>query len=79
MARYSVDVLSFDDLIVGDEWESQGRTVTETDVVLFAGLSGDYNPLHCNHEISKSGTVWTPRCPRDFGPCHRNRLEQPCA
>ncbi len=60
MARYSVDVLSFHDLIVGDEWESQGRTVTETDVVLFAGLSGDYNPLHCNHEISKSGPFGRP-------------------
>ncbi len=60
MARYSVDVLSFDDLAVGDEWESPGRTVTETDVVLFAGLSGDYNPLHSNHELSKSGPFGRP-------------------
>ena len=35
---------AFDDLVVGDEWESPGRTVTETDVVLFAGLSGDLQP-----------------------------------
>ena len=60
MARYSADVLSFHDLTVGHEWESPGRTVTETDVVLFAGLSGDYNPLHCNHEISKSGPFGRP-------------------
>ncbi len=60
MAHYSVDVLSFHDLIVGDEWESHGRTVTETDVVLFAGLSGDYNPHHCNHEISKNGPFGRP-------------------
>ena len=44
MTRYSLDVLCFDDLVVGDEWESPGRTVTETDVVLFAGLSGGLQP-----------------------------------
>ena len=26
--------------------ETQGRTVTETDIVQFAGLSGDFNPMH---------------------------------
>jgi acyl dehydratase len=26
-----------------------GRTVTEADVVAFAGLSGDFNPLHVDH------------------------------
>ena len=60
MTRHSLDVLSFDDLVVGDEWESPGRTVTETDVVLFAGLSGDYNPLHSNHDLSKSGPFGRP-------------------
>ena len=60
MTRYSLDVLCFDDLIVGDEWESPGRTVTETDVVLFAGLSGDFNPLHSNHDLSKSGPFGRP-------------------
>lgn len=29
-------------------WVTPGRTITETDVVWFAGLSGDYNPLHTN-------------------------------
>lgn len=36
----------FSDFQVGHRYVSGGRTVTETDVVLFAGLSGDYNPLH---------------------------------
>src|SRR6267142_4862659 len=36
----------FDDIQVGEEYESPGRTVTETDIVIFAGLSGDYNILH---------------------------------
>ncbi len=46
--------LYFDDITVGQEWESQGRTVTETDIVNFAGLSGDFNPIHVDHEFAKS-------------------------
>ncbi len=38
--------LNFEQFGVGDEFVSQSRTVTETDVVAFAGLSGDFNPLH---------------------------------
>ena len=30
------------------------RTVTEADVVLFAGVSGDVNPLHLDHEFAKA-------------------------
>ncbi|MEC5425625.1 MaoC family dehydratase [Virgibacillus sp. C22-A2] len=29
------------------------RTVTETDFILFAGLSGDYNPVHVDYEYAK--------------------------
>lgn len=49
MTRHAWFVHSFDDLVVGDEWESPRRTVTEADVVHFAGLSGDFNPLHVDH------------------------------
>jgi acyl dehydratase len=38
--------LFFDDLSVGDSWTSGRRTVTEADIVQFAGVSGDFNPLH---------------------------------
>lgn len=31
------------------------RTVTETDIVMFAGISGDYNPVHVDKEYA-SGT-----------------------
>src|SRR5215470_1185768 len=44
----------FDDLNVGDEFTSPGRTVTEADIVIFAGLSGDYNVLHTDAELMKS-------------------------
>ena len=46
--------LYFDDVEVGQEWETQGRTVTETDIVNFAGLSGDFNPIHVDHEFAES-------------------------
>ncbi len=29
------------------------RTMTEADIVLFAGISGDFNPLHLNREFSE--------------------------
>jgi acyl dehydratase len=38
--------LLFSQFEVGQVFESGGRTVTEADVVAFAGLSGDFNPLH---------------------------------
>src|SRR2546426_4567806 len=43
----------FEDIQLGEEYESPGRTVTETDIVLFAGLSGDYNVLHTDAEFMK--------------------------
>ena len=46
--------LYFDDVQVGQEWESQGRTVTQADIANFAGLSGDFNPIHMDHEFCKT-------------------------
>jgi 3-hydroxybutyryl-CoA dehydratase len=46
--------LYFDDVEVGQRWESLGRTITETDIVNFAGLSGDFNPIHMDHEFAKT-------------------------
>src|SRR5712692_3060671 len=46
--------LYYDDVEVGQQWESLGRTVTETDIVNFAGLSGDFNPIHIDHEFAKT-------------------------
>jgi acyl dehydratase len=36
----------FDELSVGETYISKRRTVTETDVVAFAGLCGEMNPVH---------------------------------
>ncbi|GMR23586.1 MAG: MaoC/PaaZ C-terminal domain-containing protein [Acidobacteriota bacterium] len=38
--------LFYEDFEVGQEIETRGITVTEAHVVAFAGLSGDFNPLH---------------------------------
>jgi 3-hydroxybutyryl-CoA dehydratase len=46
--------LFYDDLEVGQEWSSGGRTITEADIVNFAGFSGDFNPIHIDHEFAKT-------------------------
>lgn len=42
--------LHLEDLSPGDSWTSSARTMTETDIVGFAGMTGDYDPLHVDHE-----------------------------
>jgi 3-hydroxybutyryl-CoA dehydratase len=46
-------LLYFEYLRVGDVWASPRRTITETDVVNFAGMTGDYDPLHMDHEFAQ--------------------------
>jgi 3-hydroxybutyryl-CoA dehydratase len=38
--------LYFEEFEVGMQVETRGRTITETDIVNFAGVSGDFNPMH---------------------------------
>lgn len=45
--------LFFEDLILGKIWVSPGRTVTEADIVTFAGFSGDFNPMHVNRHFAE--------------------------
>lgn len=45
--------LYFEDYQVGDSIVSQGRTIAEADIVNFASLSGDWNPLHVDAEAAK--------------------------
>lgn len=46
--------LYFDDVEVGQFWDSLGRTLTEADIVNFAGISGDFNPIHMDHEFART-------------------------
>ncbi len=46
--------LYFEEFSLGQKIVTLGRTVTESDVVTFAGLSGDYNQIHTDAEFSKN-------------------------
>ncbi|MCY4466552.1 MAG: MaoC/PaaZ C-terminal domain-containing protein [Chloroflexi bacterium] len=42
--------LYFEEFVVGHTMRTRGRTITESDLVAFAGLTGDYNPMHTDAE-----------------------------
>ncbi len=43
----------FEDIQVGQR-ATFGKTITEADVFAFAGVTGDFNPIHVNAEFAKS-------------------------
>jgi 3-hydroxybutyryl-CoA dehydratase len=45
--------LYFEDMAVDMVFRTRGRTITEADIVQFAGLTGDYNPMHTDAEYMK--------------------------
>src|ERR1700724_1961634 len=45
----------FEDYSIDQIRTSRGRTITEADIVNFAGLSGDFVELHTNEEYAKKG------------------------
>ena len=47
--------LYFEDFEIGHVSRSRGRTITEADIVNFAGLSGDFVELHTNEEFARTG------------------------
>lgn len=50
----------FEDFAVGQVFETQGRTVTEADLVTFAGWSWDTNPVHTDAVHSATGRFGRP-------------------
>jgi acyl dehydratase len=40
----------FEDYSIGERRESSGRTITESDIVLHAGQTGDFDPHHMDAE-----------------------------
>jgi acyl dehydratase len=46
--------LFFEDLVEGREWVTPRRTITETDIVMFAGMTGDFNPVHTDEEFART-------------------------
>ena len=45
----------FEEFEVGDAVVSAGRTITEADVVNFAGVAGDFTQIHVNAEFARQG------------------------
>lgn len=45
--------LWFEEFEEGESLTTTGRTVSETDIINFAGISGDFNQVHTNAEYSK--------------------------
>lgn len=55
----------FEDFSVGDSITTRARTVTEADIVNFAGVSGDFFPLHTDAEYAKK-TIFGKRIAHGF-------------
>ncbi len=53
MSQYKPRGLYFEDFEVGQRFYSIGRTITEGDIVTFAGLSGDYNQIHTDAQFAE--------------------------
>jgi len=47
----------FEEFAVGEKFTTAARTVTESAVDRFAGLSGDFNPLHADEESARRGSA----------------------
>jgi len=50
---YRLRGLTYEQWEDGREYETSARTVTEADVAAFAGLSGDFNPLHTDEVFAR--------------------------
>ena len=46
------NALFFEEVEIGQYWISPSRTITETDVINFAGITGDFNPLHVDQHFA---------------------------
>lgn len=54
IVKMSVEKSYLKDFKKGEKTVSPGRTVTEADIVMFAGISGDWSELHTNEEYMKN-------------------------
>ena len=52
--------LYLEDFVLDRTLVTRGRTIGEADVSLFAGLAGDFNPLHVDHSSSRSSPFGRP-------------------
>jgi len=62
--------LFFEDFAEGQTFVSPARTITETDIALFCGLSGDYNPFAHRCGVRKGRPLWQTCCSWRAGALH---------
>lgn len=43
----------FEEFEIGQSWVSPARTIAEADLVMFSGMTGDFNPIHTDEEFAK--------------------------
>ena len=53
--KYKPRGLYFEDFEIGQNLVTAGRTITESDIVRFAGLTGDFNQKHTDAEYAAAG------------------------
>ena len=51
-----MELVYFDDVEEGQRVTTARRTITEADIMAFAGVSGDFNPLHTDELFAKNDT-----------------------
>ena len=54
MTVVTAPFLYFEDLDPEVTYQSAARTITQADILTFAGFSGDFNPIHVDHEFAKT-------------------------
>jgi acyl dehydratase len=52
--------LYYEDLEVGTELRTAGRTITQADLIAFAMHSGDWNPIHVDHRVAADSAFGQP-------------------
>ncbi len=56
MTTYQSRGLHFEEFEIGSTFHTVGRTITEADIVNFAGLSGDFNRIHTDAVYAANDT-----------------------
>lgn len=54
MTTYQPRGLYYEDFEIGYKVVTASRTVSEADIMAFAGISGDWNPMHVDAEYAKT-------------------------
>lgn len=53
-ARIGPNARYFDDFVVGESWDTPRRTIGEADIMMFAALTGDHNPIHTDEIFART-------------------------